>query len=202
MFADDGTMSANKLGAVARNRRRDLVAILVGTAGFVLAAAWVVFDPESAGASDPIPYQIGFAARLVAAIGLMTGITGLHRAHAAWAGPLGTFAYATSIASLVLFAIAFSAFWVLGWLLFHVSALAFGVAVVRGRVLDRRAGSLLIAGSTLGFGAGIAIDRFVYAAEGGWFAFTGTGIVLVGFICLAASETRRSAAAARRLAER
>ena len=198
----NGAMSASKLRTVARDRRGGLFAMIAGTAGFVVAAAWVVADPESANASNPIPYQIGFAARLVAAIGLITAISGLHRAHAVWAGPSGTFGYAVCTASMLLFAIGFSAFWVLGWLLFHVGALAFGLAVLRGRVLHRGAGWLLIGGSTVAFGAGVAIDRALFAAEGGWFTFTGTGVVLVAFIWLAAVEARRSAAAARRLAER
>ena len=60
----------------------------------------------------------------------------------------------------------------------------------------------MIFGSTVVFAAGIATDRLVFATEGGWFAFAGSGVVLIGFIWLAVSEARRSAANAKRLAER
>ncbi len=198
----NGTVSARKLGLAARHRRRDLLAILIGTAGYALAVGWVVADPETPGGSNPIPYQMGFAARIVAAIGLITGISGLHRVHALWAGGVGTAANVTAFVSLVLFAVGFSAFWVLGWLLFHLAALLFGIAVIGGRVLERGAGWLLVVGSTVGFLGGVIVDRTMFDGEGGWSTFAGTGVVLLGFVWLAASEMRRSAANARRLAER
>lgn len=175
--------------------RAAVLAFAGGTIGFGVAAAWAVLDKDFTGTRELIPYQIGFAARLAAAVLLISGISTLHRIQRLWTGTTGQVGYVVTLAGLVVFAVLFSSFWVLGWLGFHLGASVFGIGVLRARILSRPAGWVLAGGTPLAFAAGVAADRLM-DARGGPLTFAGTGVALIGFLWLAVSEARRSDVAA------
>lgn len=175
--------------------RTALLACVAGTVALAVAAAWAVLDKDFTGSDDLIPYQIGFAARLATAVLLITGMSALHRIQKPWAGTTAQLGYVVTIASLVLFAVLFSSFWVLGWLGLHLGLTLFGAGVLRARILSTAAGWVLAVGTPVAFGAGIAVDRLL-DGRGGPSAFAGTGVALIGLLWLALSEARRSDVAA------
>ena len=187
-------MRARTLDRAAAGRNA-FVSFAGGTIAFGVAAAWAVLDKDFTGTRDLIPYQIGFAARVAAAVLLISGMSPLHRIQKLWTGTTGQVGYVVTVASLVVFAVLFSSFWVLGWLGFHLGAAAFGIGVLRARILSSPAGWVLAVGTPVAFAAGVAMDRLM-DARGGPLRFAGTAVVLIGLLWLAASEARRSDVAA------
>lgn len=169
--------------------RRAVAALVPGTIAFALAGAWAVLDKDVTGSGDAIPYQLGFAGRLAAAVLVITGVTALHRVQKPWTTGIAKTGYGLIVFGLVLFAVVFSSFWVLGWLVFHLGAFLFGVGVVQARVLSRWGGWLLVA-TPIVFGGGVLLDRAL-GARGGPAAFAGTAAALIGLLLLASSEARR-----------
>jgi hypothetical protein len=127
----------------------------------------------------------------VSAILLITGISAVHRLQKPWAKGIAAAGYYTCVASLVVFAVVFSSFWVLGWLGFHAGVVLFGAGVVQAGILHKPAGWLLAAGTPIAFGIGIAADRLI-DARGGPSVFAGSGVALIGFMWLALSEAQRN----------
>lgn len=188
----------------AKAARFDLILTILGAAGFILAIAWIVgsqLEFNDVIARNPIPESLGVVARIPAALFLITGMNGIHGAQKARSGAIGRAAYLTTIVGLVLFAVVVSSVWVVGWLILHVGAVLFGLAVLRAGVLSRGAGFLLLIGVPLGFVGGVVVQRVFFGDTSGWGVFLGTAVMTVGFAWLAASAARLTGESARDVPE-
>jgi hypothetical protein len=175
-----------------RGARFDLIVTVIGAFFFVLAIASIVgvqLEDSRTIANAPIPELLGTIVRIPAALFLIAGVTGLHNAQKHQAGGLGRVAYWAVVVSLILFAVALSPYWAIGWLLLHVGAILFGTAVLRTGGFPKGAGWLLVLGPPLGFLAGAFADAMI-SGTAGWGAFVGSVAIVAGFVWLAGSEFR------------
>lgn len=168
---------------------------MLGIAGLIVAIAWIVGAQlvfNDVISRNPIPEGLGVVARIPAALFLITAVNGLHRAQKTRSDGIGRAAYLVTVAGLVLFAVVVSSVWLIGWLILHVGAVLFGLAVLRAGVLSRGAGFLLLIGVPIGFVGGLAVQRLFFPDTSPWGVFVGTPVMAVGFGWLAGSAARRT----------
>lgn len=175
-----------------RGARFDLVVTALGALSFIVAIASLVaaqLEDNQAIADAVIPGMVGTIGRVLAALFLIAGVTGLHNAQKHLAASFGRVAYWTVVVPLVLFAIVPSPYWAIGWLLLHIGAILFGTAVLRVGGFPKGAGWLLVLGPPVGFLVGAIADAAL-TGSAGWGAFVGSLAIAAGFVWLAGSEFR------------
>lgn len=177
----------------ARAARFDLALTVLGLVALLVAVAWIVgaqLSYDEAIARNPIPEWLGVVARIPAALFLITALNGFHRAQKARAGAVGRAAYVVMVAGLVLFAVVVGPVWVIGWLVLHVGAVLFGLAVLRAGVFSRGAGFTLLLGVPAGIVGGYLVQRALFEHRSGWGVFAGTVVMAVALAWLGADAAR------------